>query len=219
MRIGRIAVLSVLVCGLLISLSGVSGASTVSYNAVTSVSDTTTDWVRNIVFPQFDSSLGTLTQVDLYITSTINTTLTIINNDPSGSEGNAKTHLIVTVTDPATLLSVISSIYSQPFDYVLGGGGSISSGLLTDSGSNSGSWTTPAILAEFTGTGNISLNASTFTETVLANTGGNTAAAQVTTASATGTVTYHYNVVPEPGSFAVMGSALFGLLAFARRRK
>jgi hypothetical protein len=125
----------------------------------------------------------------------------------------------VTVTDPATLLSVISSIYSQPFDYVLGGGGSISSGLLTDSGSNSGSWTTPAILAEFTGTGNISLNASTFTETVLANTGGNTAAAQVTTASATGTVTYHYNVVPEPGSFAVMGSALFGLLAFARRRK
>jgi hypothetical protein len=62
--------------------------------------------------------------------------------------------------------------------------------------------------------------AGTYTQTLLANTGGNTAASQVTQAMATGTVTYYYTVItPEPASLSILGSALLGTLAFARRRR
>lgn len=208
-----------LVLGLTAVLAVGACADSVSYNTSTPIALSRTDWANSLLFQKFDPALGTLTQVDLSITGYIETTLTITNNAASPSSGNAKTHVELTVVDPLALLSVMPDIYSPKFDYSLNPGEQVVSGLLTKSASDSGSWTAAAILAEFTGSGDISMDASTFTESVLANTGGNTAASQETFASATGTVTYYYNpIVPEPTSIVVLGTMLFGAFV-ARRRK
>jgi hypothetical protein len=69
------------------------------------------------------------------------------------------------------------------------------------------------------GNGNISLNASTFTQTLLANTGGNTAASQVTDANLTGNVIYTYTVVPEPSTFGLLALGLSALPLLRRQRQ
>jgi hypothetical protein len=94
--------------------------------------------------------------------------------------------------------------------------------MFTANSSSDETYTAAAILAEFTGTGTISLGFQTFTQTLLANTGGVTSTSQVTHAGATGTVTYTYIAapVPEPSSWALMGiggGAAFGV--WARRRQ
>jgi hypothetical protein len=65
----------------------------------------------------------------------------------------------------------------------------------------------------------ITLDASTFTQTLLANTGGNTIANQVTYGSATGTVSHNFAPVPEPSTLAMPGIVAVGLVGCAMRRK
>jgi hypothetical protein len=80
-------------------------------------------------------------------------------------------------------------------------------------------YTSGAILTEFTGGGNIGLNASTFTQTTLSNTGGNTTSSQVTDAGLTGTVTYTYTAVPEPSTFGLLALGLSALPLLRRQRQ
>ena len=206
------------VCLLILSIAAARGAS-VSYGPTSAIPDTKTDWTSALDFPKFDSTLGVLNTVELSITGEIKTTLTVTNNASSASDGNAKTHVTITVRDPLTLLTVMPDIYSPPFGYTLPPNTSTTSGLLTKSETKDGSWTAAAILTEFTGTGNISLSAVTFTETVLVNNGGNTFASQVTDANATGLVTYYYTPVPEPSGIMALLTGVGGLLGMAFRRR
>ena len=206
---------------LLLAVAANAQSESVSFVTATPVSYSTTDWVKTLLFPEFDPSQGTLYEVDLSVSSGIQTTLTLSNSAESASSGTANTWVTVTVTDPNSLISAVANVYSSPaYSYSLGPGDSSGSGLLTGTGSASGSWTSTNVLNEFTGTGYIGLGASTFTQTLLANTGGNTAASQVTSASATGTVTYWYNcvTVPEPSSLLAL-SGMFGAAFFAIRRR
>jgi len=198
-------------------------AETISYTTTTPIAAATTDWSGVLLLQQFDSSLGTLTSVTLNVGSTIDTILTITNGSPSASSGSAKTEVEVRVQDAGNYLaSPALDILSPKFDYSLNAGESATSGLLTKSVTEGNSYTASNILAEFTGTGTISLAASTFTQTNLSNTGGNTSASQTTHASATAQVIYTYTKpappVPEPSTLVLLGVAsALGLLVWRKR--
>jgi len=205
------------------ALSSIASADSISYTTSTPISSALTDWAGFLAFQQFNPTLGTLDSVELQFSSSLTTTLTVINTSGSSSSGNVKTELQVSVDDSGdNLLGDTPQIdmISPAFGYGLGGGGTLSSPLLSKSASSDNVYTLLNVLSEFTGTGTFSLNAGTFTQTLLSNTGGNTSSSQVTDAGLTGTVTYSFtdapggsqsDGVPEPATMALMGGALIGL--------
>jgi hypothetical protein len=180
---------------------------------------TLTDWTSSLAFPQFNPSLGTLLSVQLDLSGSFQTLITVTNTSNSSSSGTAKTEVMFTVQDAGNnLIAPEIDILSPSFAYSLPPSGFATSGLLIKNGSSSDLYTLPAVLAEFTGVGSVVLPASTFTQTLLANTGGNTFAGQSTNASLTGTVTYTYEV-PEPGTLLLAGISALGLVTCGRTRR
>lgn len=196
-----------------------ANAATVSFDTSTPVTLTLTDWNSNLLFQKFDTSLGTLVSVTLDFSTTLQTVLTVTNSSTNASAGTAQTELQITVQDASLGLHTPEiDLLSSTFSYNLNQGDSVTSGTLSKDGSSHDVYTLSTILAEFSGTGNISLPVSTFTQTLLANTGGNTAADQTTQASVTGTVTYNYIPVPEP-SAALLSLCGLGMVAGFKRKR
>jgi hypothetical protein len=219
MRIAFITCILLVFCA-----AGISSANTIQsgpYMATSPIPYSLTDWLGTLTFPQFDPALGTLTEVDISLTGAMQTQLTVQNVDSElPSSGHTNTHLVFTVQDAGLNLHDPSIDMSGPsFAYSLDPGDSLTSGVLTKSLSITEIYTGPAILAEFSGPGVFSLNASTFTETALFSTGGNTESEQVTEAGLTGTVTYQYDVaVPEPVTMVSALLAAGGLGGYVRHR-
>ena len=210
--------LTSLTAGILLAGAGLSAhAATLTYTD--SIATHRTDWTNTISFAQFNSALGTLVSVQLDFHSGLVTTLTVVNEAESASSGTAYTHMTLSVQDAGThLLTPQIDLTSPGFDYVLDPGGFLTSGLLSRIGNSSTVYTSADILSEFTGSGSVSLDAITFTETLLANTGGNTYAQQVTTAGLDATVIYTYTTIPEPSAFGLLVLGL-GALPFLRRNR
>lgn len=212
---------SVLVLAALLLLPGLSWA-TISYGPISAdtLDPPYTDWSSSLSLPKFNPSYGRLEKVVLLLNGAMQTVLTVQNTSPSPSTGTARTHLVMNVEEPGGLFAQEVDILSSSFSYSLAAGQSISSGTITKSASIFEEYTSAAILNAFTGSGDIILNASTYTETFLANTGGNTSAGQITTAGLTGHVTYYYSdiPVPEPLTLASVALGLIGLGRYVRRR-
>jgi hypothetical protein len=188
------------------------------FTTSTPVPSTLTEWNELLVFPQFNAALGQLTSVQLDFSTTLTTTLTLMNNSPNNSyQSTAFTELQITIQDVGgnlttsgnPQLDVISPNYSQ----FLAPGGSATSGPLSNNGSASQTYTQSSILSEFTGSGSIDLTGATFTQAYVSDTSGTTAASQVTDASLTGDVIYTFEpiVTPEPSTLSLMTVGLSAL--------
>jgi len=190
----------------------------ISYNTSTPIPVTLTDWTGTLSFQQFDPSKGTLVKVKIDLSGSMSTVLTITNDSDSPSSGTAKTELQISVQDAGGNMNAPQlDLFSSLFGYSLNGHQSIGSGMLTQSGVSSEEFTSATVLNEFTGLGTIALPASSYTQTWLTNTGGNTYASQVTSACLTGCVTYYY--VPEPASVLSLAGMLLPAAFLFRRRK
>jgi hypothetical protein len=178
-----------------------------------------------LTFPKFDGNLGILLSVAIHLDANISSVITVTNSAATPSSGNVFTQSQYTLTDPLTSLTLNPVVSTPNFSYSLAPGGSTTSSALTGSNSANGTFSSAGILAEFTTYTNqtIELPVSTLTQTFTANTGGNTASGQVTTAGATGTVTYNYTPtgsVPEPGALALISAgAVSGFVLIRRRRR
>jgi hypothetical protein len=172
--------------------------------------------------------LGTLTSVLLSFDGGYSTTLTVTDNQATPSSGTANTRIRFYVEDAGLHLAsggLIFDMTSPDFSYNLSDiGDSATSGLMSDQsdGNNynpySHSYTSSIILSEFTGAGNVLMDAHTFTQSLLANNGGNSSASQVTDAFLDGSVTYTYTPAPAPEPSSALLLSLGGLALLCYRR-
>jgi len=217
-------------------MCGIANASTLEETFTgTATTSTPTDFAALLTATQFNPAWGTLTGVEIDLTSNATTAISITNTDTlSNSSGSVQTKIQVFVQDAGNDLSggAFSTgggalAFCLPGACGFGGqtfslaaSSSITYPGLTGSQSQSVSYTLAAILAEFTGVGTETLHTNTLTGTVLTTAGGNTIAAQNTNANITGDVIYTYTSgAPEPATLFLMGSALVGVGVLRKRFK
>jgi PEP-CTERM motif len=222
-----------LVGTLVVAGTGFAGTAFGGVNALcftNSMSYQPTDWNgSSISLPQFDPSLGQLQSVTISLDSGLTTTLGITNRSSSSSLGQAKTILSLDFKNASLGGNVLDgkdgslslNYSSAQYCYSLGAGSALTTGALSgESGWAQSVVTDPTILAGFEGRGKLNFLANTTTYTSIFNSGGNTAAAQHTSANLTSVVTYSYVpgapvAAPEPGSLALLG---LGALVLGWRR-
>jgi hypothetical protein len=198
------------------------------FNTSTPVPSILTEWSELLVFPQFDAALGQLTSVQLDFSTTLTTTLTLMNDSTtSGYQSTAFTELQITIQDSGGNLTTAGNpqldVLSPNYSQFLAPQGSATSGPLSNTGTASQTFTDSSILSEFTGPGSIDLTGSTFTQAYVSDDSGTTSASQVTDASLTGDVIYTFEpaVTPEPSTLSLMavGLAALGFRAVQIRRR
>jgi hypothetical protein len=212
------------------------GADTISTSPQT-VPPTLTDWGWTpLTFPRFDPSQGTLTQVDLTLSAAMTTTFTLTNNGESDASGTAYTDLEIFVEDAGYTLTpcnlsellglqsgqlAVDSTHLPTTDLAPSEEETYGPFVRANNFDSSPDYTAPTILNEFTGTGNITLNAGAGATVWLDFSGGNVNYAQTTVASLTATVTYVYTPipVPEPSTLALLAVGALGVVGYRWRRR
>ncbi len=182
-----------------------------------------TDFVTQLQFFDFDTNLGTLTGVRFDVTVDLNTAIEVVNSSDSPSSGSVRTEVLVTLQDANSLLpgapQIDALVPAAPWAYSINAGDTLLSPSFSRTILHSETTSNPTILADFSNGGLGSLYASTFTSTLLSNTGGNTSASQDTEARISATVTYFYQPVPEPSALLLCAGGLASLAALAYRRR
>lgn len=215
-------------------IAGLAGGIAPSSAAVVSFSDTIatapTDWTGAFSVNQFNPALGTLTSVQYTLTGTVNGTAAYEHDGPTpaditlnlSAEINVDTpggSIAVTVTPLATVTESATA-----FDLVLDFDGTSGGTLAGLTDTDTASATLVTDLTPFIGLGDIILAAE-----ALANSNGtgsgNLFTRFTSSADATLTISYFYDIlppppsVPEPMSMSLIGAGLLGLGGLMRRKK
>jgi hypothetical protein len=208
---------------------GVAQAATLTHTD--SVTSTQTNFTESVAIPQFDSSLGDLTNIFIELNGEVTGSIQLENTSTSSGAdvtANLDSEIQLQKPDASTLLSVLSNESVNANFTVFDGNNDFggTSGLtqnISDQATNSISLTDPSDFGLFLGTGNVSLLVAGLSS-LTATGGGNLDTDFTAFAAANITVTYEYDAkpipVPEPGislGMLVFGGAVIAKRKFAKR--
>lgn len=177
--------------------------------------------------PQFDPSLGTLTEVDLTLASTTSAgVISFQNTAPVPTTGTLGVGATVTVTAPSSLTATAVPLQEASFSVTANVNPPINftgSDAFTVSGGSGSASDTSSLYSAFTpyiGLGTFAVDGASSLQTLLSTDGGyGPTAPSAGETSGEVTVTYVYTAVPEPTSVVLLGLGAMGLLWAARRQR
>jgi hypothetical protein len=185
---------------------------------------TTTAWTVLLnQLPLFDPSWGYLSSVTLEVGASVDGIARVENLDNLPADITLLLTAAITANGPGSV-SVVANpfvsqlFHAQAFDLAIDFGGTSGTiyGPVNASATSSSMWTDQAILDAFTGVGYFTETFTAVSHSKAEGTG-NLITWFTTNAGGYVTVTYDYNLTPEPGAFFLAGPAL--LLAGMLRRK
>jgi uncharacterized protein (TIGR03382 family) len=203
------------------ALAGAANAEIVCYSG--SVALATTNWSNSIVIPQFNPALGTLNSISWTLNGSVagSASYESLDASPTTVTLNLSATLTLFAPDSSTLQVTIPSVsvsegagaFDGSVDFDGASGSAFNS--LSGASSGSGSSTSPALLAAFTGGGTVSL-AVTGVGSSNGTGAGNLLLLFQSLAGADAQVCYDYTPIPTPGALALVGA---GLAVAGRRRR
>ena len=213
-----------------VAFSGAQAA-TITYSWAPIVEETTEiNQNSGAALSLFDSTLGTLTQVDVNTAGSASTTINLTNNaqQPQLVEATSQVNLLFNSSVQAIPASTPNPlVISLPTGVQnIAAGATYTSPLLTGMAAGSTTFTGAGQLASFSapGGGLLTVDCVSLSGLTVLGGGGNITATQSTTAGCAADVTYTYEPltpppsVPAPAPLVLMGLGLAGLAA-SRRRK